>query len=81
MLMAHRALNRIIINTGKGRMAKKRYGIRNQNGAEIMEFAAAISILVPIFILIVYITYEASMYMYLKRVLMPPLERKLAGWP
>jgi Flp pilus assembly protein TadG len=31
-----------------------------------MEFAAAILIVVPIFILVVYLAYEASMYMYLK---------------
>ncbi|CAN5289495.1 hypothetical protein BH10CYA1_BH10CYA1_28140 [soil metagenome] len=39
---------------------------RNESGAEIVEFAAGIILVVPIFVLIVYFTYEASMYMYLK---------------
>jgi Flp pilus assembly protein TadG len=39
---------------------------RNQKGAEIAEFAAGVLLVVPIFILMVYATYEASMYMYLK---------------
>jgi len=45
---------------------QQRRSRKTEVGAGIVEFAAAIILIVPLFILIVYITYEASLYMYLK---------------
>lgn len=39
---------------------------RNSRGAQIPEFAAAIVLVVPLFLCIVYLSYEIAMYMYLK---------------
>ncbi|HEY9774825.1 MAG TPA: TadE family protein [Planktothrix sp.] len=39
---------------------------RRESGAQIPEFAAAIALVLPIFIAIIYLAYEACMYVYLK---------------
>jgi len=44
----------------------RRFVARPQIGAQIPEFAAAIVLVLPVFIVLVYMTYEACMYMYLK---------------
>lgn len=43
-----------------------RQKMRNARGAQIPEFAAAIVLVLPLFLVIVYLTYEIAMYMYLK---------------
>lgn len=40
--------------------------MRTARGAQIAEFAAATALILPLFIVIVYLTYEIAMYMYLK---------------
>ncbi len=40
--------------------------IRSTRGAQIPEFAAAIILVIPLFMCIIYLAYEISMYMYLK---------------
>lgn len=39
---------------------------RSARGAQIAEFAAAAALIIPLFIIVVYLTYEIAMYMYLK---------------
>ena len=40
--------------------------MRENSGAQISEFAAAITLIIPIFIVIIYVAYEVALYMYLK---------------
>jgi len=40
--------------------------MRTAGGGQIPEFAAAIVLVLPLFMIIVYLTYEIAMYMYLK---------------
>lgn len=39
---------------------------RSARGAQIAEFAAAAALVVPLFMIVVYLTYQIAMYMYLK---------------
>lgn len=47
-------------------MTPRRPKRRSASGAQIPEFAAATVLLLPLFIVIVYLTYEIAFYMYLK---------------
>jgi Flp pilus assembly protein TadG len=45
---------------------QQRRRTRSPRGAQIAEFAAAAALIIPLFMVIVYLTYEIAMYMYLK---------------
>jgi len=60
MLMADTAL---IIGDKTVKVVRR---MRSARGAQIPEFAAAIILVIPLFMCIIYLAYEISMYMYLK---------------
>lgn len=45
---------------------KRARAVRRNRGAQITEFAVAIALVIPIFMVIIYIAYQVAMYMYLK---------------
>ncbi|HEY9785338.1 MAG TPA: TadE family protein [Candidatus Obscuribacterales bacterium] len=47
-------------------MIRIRHRSKRKKAAAIAEFAAALTLVVPIFILLMYMTYEACIYLYLK---------------
>ncbi len=46
--------------------ARRTRDLRQNSGAQISEFAVAIVLVIPIFMVISYVAYEVAMYMYLK---------------
>lgn len=47
-------------------MMRGKYGIRKERGSQLAEFAAALTLAVPVFVVVMYMCYESCIYLYLK---------------
>jgi len=67
MIMAiHRDSLILLGAVKKLKAARTTRAMRQNGGAQISEFAAAIMLVIPVFMVIIYVAYEVSLYMYLK---------------